>query len=207
MKTLPFFAVISAALIGTAGAVQPPVALLDNSSSGLESFSAVTTDVPFAQGFTTPNNGISYQLTSVTLCKLVTLWNPPAPIARVSLWSNSGGLPGTELGLIGSATVGGDGDLTIPASSSLFVAPNTSYFIRFDAPQNFWELSGTPPGSGNTGVASFGPYLEYYMGANWITISGAASMRLMAVVPEPSTVALFLTAAVAVAAVRTRKVG
>ena len=180
--------------------------LLDNVSAGVWVFANVEYN-PWAQQFTMPNNGTSYQMTALTLPFMTPVWGQGP--AEVSLWSSSeNGLPELDLGSIGIQLVVNEGDLTFVPATPLILSPGESYFILFDAPGANWTFSLTPAGTINTGLADFGTLLEYVLGPMAGTPFGGydANIRLVATpVPEPSTLALVGLCAAALMMFRRRK--
>ncbi len=185
---------------------QSTVTLLNDSANGVSAFIGVSQDIYWAQRFTMPAKGINYQITGLTLCNIITNFNYGTIIANVSLWSASNGVPGSEIGLIGTPEIYRNGDFTFSPSASLQLSSGQSYFIEFTAPNGFWELTGTTT-NGATGLGTFGQIFEYINGG-WTSYDDMpASMILTAApVPEPSFFGFGILGAVGVLTLQRRNV-
>src|ERR1035438_2092742 len=192
------FGIACALLICSAvtAAAQPTVTLLDSSADGVSAFIGVSENIFWAQKFTMPDNGISYQIAGLTICNIITIFNSGTPTANISLWSAVNGVPGSEIGVICAQGIDHDGIFPFNPSVNLQLSSGLSYFIQFDAPNGFWELTGTTL-NGATGLGTFGPLFEQINGG-WTPYDMAASMELIAVpVPEPPASMLLLLGIIA----------
>jgi hypothetical protein len=137
--------------------------------------------------FTTGNN--SWTLDSITASLLTGSSDTPI---QGSIYSDSGGLPGSELNSLGTilAPPFVQSSFTFTSSSSFSLAPNTTYWLMLSAsPGATWlETSSTAEDSEYGWTIGD---VHYFTGA-FSTISGSPIFSVSAEpVPEPTASALF----------------
>jgi hypothetical protein len=148
-----------------------------------------------AGSFTTDN--ASYTLDSVTV-RIHDFAFDDSSALFFSIWNDSSGTPGSEVtnGLLSGAANPFDGDFAYTTTDSVFLAPNTTYWIVSGTEgggRASWSISSDENQTGNWTIGSMGA-VSSTLGASWSThdsydyqFSVSASA-----VPEPSTYALLM---------------
>ena len=152
-----------------------------------------------AQQFTT--DGTARQLSSVTLA----LIGNPGDSLTVTLDSDAGGIPGSDLLNLGTAVPTSNAaftDITLVPATPFTLAANTSYWIagQYNGTPG-WGFTGdgfSPGSNDSSGVGSLGDYSEFNFG--WVSDPLSPYLIEVQATPEPGASALaagfFLTGAV-----------